>query len=76
MNDFHHYLPVDDSVMQWGLYLTGAGTETIPAGSDYPPEGHPGVYNFLWGAGRTLPEFQILLINRSARDKPRRSEKS
>ena len=62
MNDFYHYLPVDDSVMLWGLYLTGAGLATIPAGSEYPPEGHPSVYDFLWDTGRTLPEFQIILI--------------
>ena len=62
MNEFYHYLPVDDFVMRWGLYLTGAGTAIIPAGTDYPPEGHPGVYDFLWDTGRTLPEFQIILI--------------
>ena len=62
MNEFFHYLPVDDFVMRWGLYLTGAGTATIPPGTDYPPEGHPGVYDFLWDTGRTLPEFQIILI--------------
>ena len=62
MNEFYHYLPVDDSVMRWGLYLTGAGTANIPEGSDYPPEGHPGVYDFLWDSGRTLPEFQIIFI--------------
>ena len=62
MDKFYHYLPVDDSVMQWGLYLTGAGTEIIPVGIDYPPKGHPGVYDFRWDIGRTLPEFQIILI--------------
>lgn len=62
MNEFYHYLPVEDFVMRWGLYLTGAGTAIIPAGTDYPPEGHPGVYDFLWDTGRTLPEFQIILI--------------
>jgi AraC-like DNA-binding protein len=62
MNEFYHYLPVDDSVMRWGLYLTGAGTAIIPPDTDYPPEGHPGVYDFLWDSGRTLPEFQIIFI--------------
>jgi len=62
MNDFFHYLPVDDFVMRWGLYLTGAGTAIIPSGTDYPPEGHPGVYDFLWDSGRTLPEFQIIFV--------------
>jgi AraC-like DNA-binding protein len=62
MNDFYHYLPVDDTVIQWGLYLTGAGIATVSAGVDYPPKGHPGVYEFRWDIGRTLPEFQILVI--------------
>jgi AraC-like DNA-binding protein len=62
MKEFFHYLPVDDSVMRWGFYLTGAGAAIIPPDSDYPPEGHPGVYDFKWDSGRTLPEFQIILI--------------
>jgi len=36
MNEFYHYLPVEDFVMRRGLYLTGAGTAIIPAGNDSP----------------------------------------
>ncbi len=43
---FYHYLPVNDAVMRWGLYVTGAGHEVIPVGRDYPSEGHPGLYDF------------------------------
>jgi len=60
--EFYHYLPVDDDAMDWGLYLTGAGRGRIPACQSYPPPGHPSLYQFEWGRGRTLPEFQIILV--------------
>jgi AraC-like DNA-binding protein len=60
--NFFTYLPISENNMRWDLYLTGAGVATVPAGADYPPKGHPNVYNFRWETGRTLPEYQILLI--------------
>lgn len=57
------YLPVDDSVLRWGAYVTGAGTALIPPQAAYPPFGHPTLYHFDWRRGRTLPEFQMVLIN-------------
>ncbi len=59
---FHHYLPVDDQAIKWGIYVTGAGRATISPGQSYPPPGHPGPYDFRWQLGRTLPEFQVLLV--------------
>ena len=59
---FYHYLPVDDLAMRWGSYLTGAGRYAFSPGKPYPPPGHPSLYDFEWKRGRTLPEFQILLI--------------
>jgi len=59
---FHHYLPVNDKAMQWGLYVTGVGRAHIRAQQAYPPPGHPSLYRFDWQRGRTLPEFQVLLI--------------
>ncbi len=61
-SEFYHYLPVNDEAMDWGLYLTGAGRGRIPARRRYPPAGHPSLYQFDWSRGRTLPEFQIILI--------------
>ncbi len=61
-NDFYHYLPVNDAAMRWGGYITGAGRAEIAAGEQYPPTGHPGLYDFQWPRGRVLPEFQVLLI--------------
>lgn len=60
---FYHYLPVDDSAMRWGIYVTGVGRGVIRAGEAYPPQGHPGLYHFEWQRGRTLPEFQLILIS-------------
>jgi AraC-like DNA-binding protein len=61
-DNFYHYLPVSDLAMQWGSYLTGAGLCTILPGESYPPRVHPSLYDFEWKQGRTLPEFQTLLI--------------
>mgnify|MGYP001078116689 FL=1 len=60
--EFYHYLPVNDNAMQWGIYITGAGRGRIPAGQTYPPTGHPSLYQFDWKRGRTLPEFQVILV--------------
>jgi AraC-like DNA-binding protein len=60
--EFYHYLPVNDDAMRWGIYVTGAGRGHIPARGSYPPEGHPSLYQFDWKRGRTLPEFQLILI--------------
>ncbi len=57
-----HYLPVPDVMMKWGLYLTGAGRGSTLPGMKYPPSLHPLLYQFQWNLGRTLPEFQMILI--------------
>lgn len=59
---FYHYLPISDDAMRWGIYLTGAGRGSIPGQQAYPSEGHPSLYQFSWKQGRTLPEFQVILI--------------
>jgi AraC-like DNA-binding protein len=60
--EFYHYLPVSDDAMRWGIYITGAGRGSIPAQQAYPSEGHPSLYQFNWKQGRTLPEFQVILV--------------
>jgi AraC-like DNA-binding protein len=60
--EFYHYLPVNDDAIHWGIYVTGAGRGRIPAAQTYPPVGHPSLYQFDWERGRTLPEFQIILV--------------
>jgi AraC-like DNA-binding protein len=59
----YFYLPVNDDAMRWGLYVTGLGRATVPAGCPaYPEPGHPRLYDFNWHQGRVLPEFQIVFI--------------
>ncbi len=55
-------MPITDSDMRQGVYLTGGGRGIIPAGQSYPPAEHPEMYHFSWRLGRELPEFQFILI--------------
>jgi AraC-like DNA-binding protein len=61
-----HYLPVNEETMTWGTYVTGLGRARIHPGERYPPHGHPVLYQFDWARGRTLPEFQMLLLTGGA----------
>src|SRR5262245_19982941 len=65
---FFHYLPVNEETMSWGIYVTGAGRAVVRPGEKYPPSGHPVLYQFDWSRGRTLPEFQLVLITDGAGD--------
>ena len=58
------YLPQEPEDQVWGVFLLDAGSAEIPAGSAYPPAGHPEGYHFRWSEGRVLSEFQLLLIRR------------
>jgi AraC-like DNA-binding protein len=61
--DYHDYLPVNDDVMRWGIYVTGIGRGTVARGAMYPPARHPPLYGFRWERGRTLPEFAVVLVD-------------
>lgn len=63
---FFHYLPVNEETMTWGMYVTGLGYARMHAGERYPPSGHPVLYQFDWARGRTLPEFQLVLLTGGA----------
>ncbi|PAY19173.1 hypothetical protein CKO51_12495 [Rhodopirellula sp. SM50] len=63
---FHHYLPVNEQAIGWGAYLTGAGRSNAAIGEPYPLAGHPQLYDFSWENGRTLPEFQLVLVTGGA----------
>jgi len=65
-DSFFHYLPVNEETMSWGIYVTGAGRAAIRPSEKYPPSGHPVLYQFDWSRGRTLPEFQLVLITGGA----------
>lgn len=66
LDSFFYYFPVNDDVLRWGAYVTGAGVATILPKHPYPPFGHPALYHFDWRRGRTLPEFQMVFIAQGA----------
>jgi len=61
-----HYLPVNEETMNWGMYVTGLGRAVVRPGERYPLSGHPALYQFDWLRGRTLPEFQLVLVTDGA----------
>lgn len=65
-DSFFHYLPVSEETMSAGICVTGAGRAVIRPGEKYPPSGHPQLYQFDWSRGRTLPEFELILITDGA----------
>lgn len=60
--DTFAYLPVPEVVARLGFYVTGAGTDVIPAGAEYPQQKHPELYDFKWNSGRVLPEYQLVFV--------------
>lgn len=60
--DFAIYLPQPEEPNPWGLDISGAGSAAIEPGKAYPPEHHPSDHFFDWNQGRTLDEFQIILL--------------
>lgn len=61
-DDQFAYVPVTDTLIQLGLYLTGAGKGIVGPDSAYPHQSHPELYNFSWKSGRILPEYQFVFI--------------
>lgn len=64
MNDAYRYYPVTPAQKTWGLYVTCVGHHTIRPNAAFPPPGHPDEYYFTWERGRTLHEWQIILLER------------
>jgi len=63
IHTFFRYFPISDRDRRFGLYLTTAGESRIPPGTEYPPRGHPGAYQFDWRKGRVLQEHQVVYIS-------------
>ncbi len=64
MEHYFRYIPVRPRDECWGLYVTAAGSTSIPPGAPYPPPGHPKPYGFSWSRGRTLPDYQVSCVVR------------
>ncbi len=63
---YARYLPVEPEVRAWGLHVLDCGYAFFPPDAPYPASGHPAEYQFTWDEGRTLSEFQVLLITEGA----------
>lgn len=65
-SSFARYLPVEPEARVWGLHVLDGGYAAVAAGAPYPEVGHPPEYHFSWEQGRTLSEYQVLLITEGA----------
>ena len=64
MNAHFRYYPVTPVQKKWGLFITCVGHHTTPPGATFPSPEHPDEYYFTWKVGRTLHEWQIILIEK------------
>ena len=64
MRSTHKYLPVNDAQRTWGLYATCVGHSRTNPGAPFPSSVHPDEYFFSWDQGRTLHEWQLILLER------------
>jgi AraC-like DNA-binding protein len=60
--DYRRYLLNTPESEAWGLAVTAGGRQGCPAGSPYPPAGHPPDHHFNWETGRVLGACQIVFI--------------
>jgi len=61
--EFYRYLAISNRDVQWGIHVLGAGSSSVPPFSpSYPVRLHPDLYQFGWGKGRILDEFQMVYI--------------
>lgn len=64
MNTPYRYYPVTPAQRKWGLFVTCVGHNTTQPGAVFPSPKHPDEYYFTWKVGRTLHEWQIILIEK------------
>lgn len=62
MKSTHKYFPVNEAQRAWGLYATCAGHSITEPDDKFPSPIHPDEYFFDWHKGRTLHEWQLILI--------------
>ncbi|MDR1267907.1 MAG: AraC family transcriptional regulator [Planctomycetaceae bacterium] len=59
---FYDYLPVSETELDWGLYVTALGFNRVLPGEVFPSPKHPITYQFDPAQGRCLPEYQLLFL--------------
>ena len=58
------YLNISSADLKWGMTVTTAGYQRIPAGVEYPiKHQHPNSYDFSTDNGRVLNEYQLVYIS-------------
>ena len=63
------YLQSDKYNIDWQIYLTCSGRQTVPPGVSYPihEEAHPVKYYFIpWEKGRIVDEFSLVYITKGS----------
>ena len=60
----YRYYPVTPAQKDWGLYVTCVGHHLTRPGAAFPSPEHPDDYYFTWKVGRTLHEWQIILVEK------------
>ncbi|MCE5268818.1 MAG: AraC family transcriptional regulator [Planctomycetaceae bacterium] len=63
IREYYRYLPIGPADHRWGLYVTGAGYQPSPLGTNrLPRRGHPPGHFYTWKAGRVLDEYAVLYV--------------
>ncbi|MEN8203118.1 MAG: AraC family transcriptional regulator [Bacteroidota bacterium] len=60
------YVAVGDEIKDWGLYVSGAGSNKVSGNTEYPITNDPAHHYFHWSKGRSISEHQILYITRGS----------
>ncbi len=64
VKDEFRYLSVAPRDCQWGLYVTAAGAQLVPANAQFRSKGHSPAHDYLWQQGRKLHEYAIVYVVR------------
>jgi AraC-like DNA-binding protein len=62
-DEFHYLLPTPRDE-QWGLIVTAAGLQCIPANVRFRSQGHSPAHDYIWQRGRVLHEYSIVYVIR------------
>ncbi len=62
IKDEFRYLSVAPRDCQWGLYVTAAGAQFVPANAGFRSKGHSPAHDYLWQQGRKLQEYAIVYV--------------
>jgi len=65
MQNYHKYLNIGQSELNWGLYVNTIGCAKVAASKNYPNnKSHPTDHTFTWNNGRILNGYYIVFITK------------